>query len=87
MAGSAMTEEYAVGITSAAGMVIERLFGDPAYYLQRLATNRLIGPTGLDMPAASGPHRGKVLDLTGAVRRSGHIPRLSVLIRDPYFLF
>jgi alkylation response protein AidB-like acyl-CoA dehydrogenase len=32
-----MTEEYAVGHYFRRCMVIERLFGDPAYYLQRLA--------------------------------------------------
>ena len=35
--GIGMTEEYAVGHYFRRCMVIERLFGDPAYYLQRLA--------------------------------------------------
>jgi len=35
--GIGMTEEYAVGHYFRRAMVIERLFGDPAYYLQRLA--------------------------------------------------
>jgi pimeloyl-CoA dehydrogenase small subunit len=35
--GIGMTEEYAVGHYFRRCMVIERLFGDPAYYLQKLA--------------------------------------------------
>ena len=35
--GIGMTEEYAVGHYFRRCMVLERLFGDPAYYLQRLA--------------------------------------------------
>ena len=35
--GIGMTEEYAVGHYFRRCMVMERLFGDPAYYLQRLA--------------------------------------------------
>jgi alkylation response protein AidB-like acyl-CoA dehydrogenase len=35
--GIGMTEEYAVGHYFRRCMVVERLFGDPAYYLQRLA--------------------------------------------------
>ncbi|MEI7710605.1 MAG: acyl-CoA dehydrogenase family protein [Rhodospirillales bacterium] len=35
--GIGMTEEYAVGHYFRRCLVIERLFGDPAYYLQRLA--------------------------------------------------
>ena len=35
--GIGMTEEYAVGHYFRRCMVIERLFGDSAYYLQRLA--------------------------------------------------
>jgi alkylation response protein AidB-like acyl-CoA dehydrogenase len=35
--GIGMTEEYAVGHYFRRCMVIERLFGDPAYYLHRLA--------------------------------------------------
>jgi alkylation response protein AidB-like acyl-CoA dehydrogenase len=35
--GIGMTEEYAVGHYFRRCMVIERLFGDPAYWLQRLA--------------------------------------------------
>jgi pimeloyl-CoA dehydrogenase small subunit len=37
--GIGMTEEYAVGHYFRRCMVIERLFGDPAYYLQRLAAS------------------------------------------------
>ncbi|HQT77749.1 MAG: pimeloyl-CoA dehydrogenase small subunit [Rhodospirillales bacterium 20-64-7] len=36
--GIGMTEEYAVGHYFRRCMVIERLFGDPAYYLQKLST-------------------------------------------------
>jgi pimeloyl-CoA dehydrogenase small subunit len=36
--GIGMTEEYAVGHYFRRCMVIERLFGDPAYYLQKLAS-------------------------------------------------
>jgi pimeloyl-CoA dehydrogenase small subunit len=36
--GIGMTEEYAVGHYFRRCMVIERLFGDPAYYLNKLAT-------------------------------------------------
>ena len=35
--GIGMTEEYAVGHYFRRCMVIERLFGDPAYYLAKLA--------------------------------------------------
>ena len=35
--GIGMTEEYAVGHYFRRCMVIERLFGDPAYYLNKLA--------------------------------------------------
>jgi len=35
--GIGMTEEYAVGHYFRRCMVIERLWGDPAYYLQKLA--------------------------------------------------
>jgi len=35
--GIGMTEEYAVGHYFRRCMAIERLFGDPAYYLQKLA--------------------------------------------------
>ena len=35
--GIGMTEEYAVGHYFRRCMVIERLFGDPAYWLARLA--------------------------------------------------
>ena len=35
--GIGTTEEYAVGHYFRRCMVIERLFGDPAYYLARLA--------------------------------------------------
>ncbi len=38
--GIGMTEEYAVGHYFRRCMVIERLFGDPAYYLQKLAEDR-----------------------------------------------
>jgi alkylation response protein AidB-like acyl-CoA dehydrogenase len=37
--GIGMTEEYDVGHYFRRCMVIERLFGDPAYYLQRLAAS------------------------------------------------
>jgi pimeloyl-CoA dehydrogenase small subunit len=37
--GIGMTEEYAVGHYFRRCMVIERLFGDPAYYLQKLAAD------------------------------------------------
>jgi alkylation response protein AidB-like acyl-CoA dehydrogenase len=37
--GIGMTEEYAVGHYFRRCMVIERLFGDPAYYLNKLAAN------------------------------------------------
>ena len=52
--GIGMTEEYAVGHYFRRCMVIERLFGDPAYYLARLARSGRVVRTAVMESTGSG---------------------------------